>query len=132
MKKSDLTPRQRRFVTAMLTARTIAEAAAAVGVTERTGLRYLSLPDVKAALAAALDDALGQVARLAVAAMTEALETLESIHQDANAPAGARVSAARAVFEGGPKLREARVLADRMSEIETKLAQLEAQHDGEN
>jgi hypothetical protein len=57
----------------MLTARTLAEAAAA-GITERTGLRYLKDPGVEVALTATADDALSQVARRAAAAMTGALE----------------------------------------------------------
>jgi phage terminase small subunit len=53
-KPDTLTRQQRRFVAALLTARTVAEAAQAVGVTERTGLRYLAHPAVKRALSEAL------------------------------------------------------------------------------
>ena len=120
MKKNDLSPRQRRFVAAMLTARTVADAAQAVGVTERTGYKYLANPAVKRAFSAALDDAMAEATRRAVAAMTEALVTLEAIHQDGAAPAGARVSAARAILDAGPKLREALELAERVTALEKR------------
>lgn len=121
MTESELSPRQRRFVAAMLTARTVREAAAAVGVTERTGLKYLANPAVKRALGQALDDALGQATRQVVKAMTGALDTLEEIHQDPDAPTGARVSAARAILDAGPKLREALDLAERVTALEQSL-----------
>lgn len=121
MMESELRPRQRRFVAAMLTARTVREAAAAVGVTERTGLKYLANPAVKRALGQALDDALGQATRQVVKAMTGALDTLEEIHQDLDAPAGSRVSAARAILDAGPKLREALDLAERVTALEQSL-----------
>jgi transcriptional regulator with PAS, ATPase and Fis domain len=119
--ESELSPRQRRFVAAMLTARTVREAAATVGVTERTGLKYLANPAVKRALGQALDDALGQATRQVVKAMTGALETLKEIHQDPGAPTGARVSAARAILDAGPKLREALELAERVTALEESL-----------
>ena len=118
MKKTDLSARQRKFVTAMLTSPTIGGAAEAAGVTERTAYRYLNDPAVKTALSSALDDALSQATTRAVAAMTEALSTLEAIHSDADAPAGARVSAARAILDAGPRLREALDLAERVATLE--------------
>lgn len=119
MRKSDaLSTRQRRFVAAMLVSRTIEEAAHTVGVTKRTGLHYLANPAVRRALDQALDDALTQVAGQVVAAMSAALTTLEEIHGDGEAPTGARVSAARAILEGGPKLREALDLSQRLAELE--------------
>lgn len=121
MKKTDLSARQRKFVTAMLTARTVEGAAEVVGVTPRTAFRYLSDPAVKAALSSALDDALSQATTRAVAAMTEALETLTRIHRDGAAPAGARVSAARAILDAGPRLREAMDLASRIERLEQQM-----------
>ena len=117
----ELSPRQKRFVTAMLTAKTIDQAAKVVGVTERTGQKYLADPAVKRALGRALDKALGQTTRQVVVAMTSALETLEAIHTDSDAPTGARVSAARAILDAGPRLREALDLAERVTMLEEQL-----------
>ena len=116
--KDTLSTRQKRFVVAMLTAATIAEAAELAGVSERTARRYLSNPAVRRALGQALDDALTQAAGQVVNAMCAALTTLEEIHGDGEAPTGARVSAARAILEGGPKLREALDLSQRLAELE--------------
>ena len=121
MKKTDLSARQRKFVTAMLTSPTIGGAAEAAGVTERTAYRYLNDPAVKTALSSALDDALSQAAARATAAMGAALETLTRIHRDGAAPAGARVSAARAILDAGPRLREAMDLAARIERLEQQM-----------
>lgn len=121
MPKDELSSRQRRFVAAMLTARTVADAADAAGVTERTGLRYLSEPAVKRALGRAMDQALGMVTRQVIDAMTSAVQTLEAIHQDDDNSPTARVSAARAILEAGPKLREAYDLADRVAMLEQQI-----------
>ena len=117
-----LNRRQRKFIAALLTAPTIEEAAKQAGIGERTAYRYLKHPEVKRALSQALDDAMGQATRRAVDAMTEALETLTAIHTDEDAPTGARVSAARSILDAGPKLREALELAERVTELEGRLA----------
>jgi hypothetical protein len=106
----------------MLTARTVAEAAHEVGVTERTGYKYLANPDVKQAIAQALDVVLAQATRQAVAAVIGSLDTLVEIHTDRDNPAGARVSAARAIVPLGLRLREALDLAERVTELENRLA----------
>jgi len=120
-KPESLSPRQRRFVAAMMTARTVTEAAEAAGVSERTGRQYLTQPAVKAALSQALDSALHLASRQSAAAMTDALATLQEIHQDPTNPAGSRVSAARAILEAAPKLREALDLAERVTELEKRI-----------
>ena len=125
MTEKDLSPRQSRFVAAMLTARTIGEAAQAAGVTERTGKRYLKIPAVKVALGHALDSAMTQATSRAVTAMSEALETLEAIHRDEGTPAPTRVSAARAILQACPKLREAMDLAQRVAEMEERMQRIQ-------
>ena len=119
-----LNRRQRRFVAALLTSPTIEKAAKAAGIGEATAYRYLKQPAVKAELGQALDGALGQAARLAVDEMAAALETLKQIHQDRNAPASSRVSAARTILQAGPALREALDLAERVTALEQKLAEV--------
>ena len=118
-----LTMHQRRFVAALLSARTIEEAAHAAGVKRRTATRYLALDSVRAALAQALDQAEAQAVRVSVSAMTEAVGTLRAIHADKDAPTGARVSAARAILEAGPRLREILDLAERVTELEQNMGE---------
>jgi phage terminase small subunit len=121
MINAELSPRQRRFIAAMMTLRTVAEAAQAVGVSERTGYKYLSDPQVRRALSQALDNVLSQVTHRVVSNMSGALDTLEAIHTDEDAPTGARVSAARAILDSGPRLREFSELCERIAELEQQL-----------
>lgn len=120
-KRTNLSPRQARFVSALLSSPTIEAAAAAAGISSRTGRRYLRDPNVRRAISAAVDEAMGRATHLAVQAMVNALMTLEEIHTDRKAPVGPRVSAARAVLEIAPKLREALDLADRVSALEQEI-----------
>jgi len=114
----NLSARKRRFVTAMLTAGTILDAARACGLSERTAHRYVRDPAVKAALSAALDDVLAGVTRQTVAAMGAAVRTLAALHQAGDIPPGARVSAARAILGSGLTMREAVDLAQRVAALE--------------
>lgn len=116
-----LNRRQKQFVMALLTSRTIGEAAEAAGIARRTAHRYLRQAAVKHALGQALDAALGQATQRAVAGMIKALETLEAIHSDLQMPAAPRVSAARAILDAGPRLREALDLAQRVTELEQRV-----------
>ena len=105
----------------MMIGPTVAAAAAAAGIGERTAYRYMCDPAVKAALSEALDIALTGATVRTVTAMGAALDTLEAVHRDPDLSAGARVSAARAIIDGGPKLREGFDLAERVSELERRL-----------
>ena len=122
---ANLTPGQRRLVAAMLTARSVPEAAKTAGVSLRSARRWLQVPAVKADLSAALDVALAETARRTVAAMGGALDTLEEIHGDREQPAAARVSAAGRILETGPKLAELQDLARRLAELEERIAEAE-------
>jgi len=62
-----LNRRQRRFITALLTAPTIEAAAQVAGISERTGYRYLDDPEVRAELSRRQDQAVA----VAVAALSE-------------------------------------------------------------
>jgi phage terminase small subunit len=113
-----LTPRQRRFCVALLTARSVEEAGLAVGVHRRQASKYLALPAVKAELSRLLDDSTSQAVRQAVAGMAGALATLEEVHADEDTPAGARVAAARAILECGMKLRVELEIVRRLAALE--------------
>jgi hypothetical protein len=108
-------------VAALLSNPTIEAAAEAAGIHRRTAHRYLDEPNVRQVLGRELDDLMGQATRLTVRAMTSALATLQRIHTDPEAPTSSRVSAARAILDAGPKLREALDLADRVALLEENL-----------
>jgi hypothetical protein len=110
---------QETAVAALLTHPTLSEAAAHAPVNESTLRRWLKNP----AFDTAYRDARQQIVQHAIAqvqeASLEAVATLRSILADAEAPAHARVSAARTVLELGLK-------AAAMDELDHRLAALEA------
>jgi len=121
MTRNGMSTRQRRFIQAVMTSPSIKQAAAAAKVGERTAYRYLDDPAVRAALAKLQDDSMAQAARETVAAMSEALQVLRAIQNDKAAPHAARVSAARAIRDSGPRLNEQALLSERVAELEGKV-----------
>ena len=115
-----LTTKQRRFINALLVSNTIRGAAQTSAIAERTAYRWLRSDPVRSALSEALDAALSQAGARCSGAMGRALEVLLAIAEDIEAPASARVSAAKAILEGGPKLRESLEMADRVTALEQK------------
>ena len=116
-----LTPRQTRFVTALLTAPTVEAAARSSGIALRTARRWVQLPVIRAELQQAQREMLNQASRRAVASMVAALETLEAIHRNGDSAAGARVAAARAILEAGPKLIDLTDLEERLAVLEHEI-----------
>jgi len=116
-----LRPNQRRALAALLTAPTLAEAAARADVGERTLRRWLRDAAFRAELHRAQDEAMAQATRQSLAAMTGALQTLESIMADPTAQPAARVSAAKSILEHAARLYEATALAERLVALEQKV-----------
>jgi len=113
-----LSPRQQAFVTALLTAPTITHAMAAAKVPERTAYRWLADPIFLAAYRQAKRDALGHATgRLAVLA-DEAVETVQAILKDPEAPATVRLAAAKAVLDTALKVAEVEDLQARIKALE--------------
>lgn len=125
MTKPDISPNQQRFIAAMLSTRTVADAARQIGISERTAYRYLDEPQVRAALNSALDQALSATAQRAAAGMDRALDTLYAILDDPNTPLTARIAVARLLLETGPRLHETITLVQRMESVEKMLEQVE-------
>jgi hypothetical protein len=99
----------------------IKEAARAAGVSERTAYRRQQDPEFRRRVAeirsSFLSDAVGRLAE----ASTEAVSTLKAL---LNASSDSvRLSAARAILEFGPKLREHTELAERISALEKPAAE---------
>jgi hypothetical protein len=113
--------KQAAAIAALLSHRTIVEAAHQVGIGERTLLRWLQ--DDRA-FQAAYRTARRHVVQHAVAQVQQATRTavasLEAIMQDATASASARVSAAKAVLETALKGVEVEDLEARMTALETQ------------
>ena len=94
------------------------EIAAAVGVTDRAVRRHLNAPDTTAALRRLQDARLRQLTRRALTRAETALDVLHAVAQDAEQPAAARVSAARAVLDTVAKLLETTDLVERIEALE--------------
>jgi hypothetical protein len=118
MTKPDISTNQERFIAAVLSTRTIADAARQIGISERTAYRYLDDPEVRAALDSALDQALSQAAQRAAVGMDRALATLYTILEDPNTPLTGRIAVARLLLQAGPRLHENITLMQRMESIE--------------
>ena len=113
-----LSAKQRRFLSAMLTARTVAAAARQAGIAERTAYLYLAAPHVQAALNHTLDESLSHAAHQATAAMDQALAALRAILDDPAASPAARIAAARTILQVGPRLHESVTLTQRVATLE--------------
>jgi len=113
-----LSAKQRRFVAAMLSARTVADAARQAGIAERTAYLYLSNPAIQAALDHALDETLSRTAQQATAAMDRAIATLLAILDDPASPLNARIRAAHTILLVGPRLHDSVTLTQRVAALE--------------
>jgi hypothetical protein len=114
-------PRKKnQTIIALLTHQTIGEAAQAVGIAESTLWRWTKDQDFQLAYREARNQVVQQATAQMQANMSEAVQTLRNIMNDQNAPASARVSAAKSMIEIGLKAME-------IEEIESRLAVLEKQ-----
>jgi len=110
--------KQEEAIAALLTQRNTEEAARAVGVSPKTLLRWLQIPEFSAAYRKARRDAYGQsIARLQQGS-TAAATTLLKIMVDPNAPASCRIRAADSVLGHAAKAIEIEDIEARVSELE--------------
>jgi hypothetical protein len=86
-------------IAGLLAQRNVEEAARAAGIGKQTLIRWLKLPEFKAAYLEARRAAVSQSTARLQQASSAAVATLLKIMVDANAPAGARVRAADRVLE---------------------------------
>jgi hypothetical protein len=115
-----LTPRQEQSITALLVQGSLQAAAEASGVHEKTLRRWLRDDAVfqmayREARRAVVQQAIVQVQR----ATGEAVETLRAVMQDSEAPASAKVSAAKTILETAVKAVELEDLEARIVALET-------------
>ena len=108
-------------IASLLTAPRIADAAAAVGVSESTIDRWLAEPEFRAAYRAAQRQALQQ----AIGALQagSAVTVLRAAMLDQSATAASRVAAARVVLEFSFRGAEMADLEERLEVVESQIAQ---------
>lgn len=115
-----LTPDQRAFVEAMLTHRSIRQAAMAANVPAATATRWMRRPAVVAALRDARRQVVGEALMALQLATGEAVETLRD-QLTTSKPSVVRVMAARAILDTAIKITLAEDLGERVAQLEAQL-----------
>ncbi len=117
-----LTPVKQRAIDAILSTRSIAEAATVADCSLRTLHRWLKEPAFKTALTNAEGELLAAATRRLLHHHDTATTVVLSIMLDKSISAGVRLRAAQIVIETMLKLRELRNVEERLSALEAALA----------
>jgi hypothetical protein len=121
--KLQLGHKKEEAIVALLSQRSVEDAARIVNIPARTLYRWLKEPEFNAAYRGARRDAFSQsVARLQQMSAA-AVSTLGKIMVDANAPAASRVRAAHSILDHAAKAIE-------IEDLEARLAALEGSAEG--
>ena len=116
---------QHRAITELLSSKSVAAAAVATGVHERTLFRWMGEPDFRQALSDAEGALLDAATRRLLKLQEKALDTLEAALDGGSE--GARLRAAQTAIEHMPKIRETRNLEQRLAELEQEVAMAKAE-----
>lgn len=113
-----MTPNKEKLLAALLTSRSKKEAAAAAGIAERTMRTYFEDPEFcqryREAFAGVIEDA----TRQAQALLIPALSTLQTVMEDEEIPAQARITAAKSIIDYSLKLTEQADILEQLRELE--------------
>ena len=110
--------KQEAAIAALLSQRTVEDAARVAGVGTRTLFRWLEVPEFREAYLQARRQAFGQASARLQQATGAAVSVLLALMLDGNAPAASQVRAAHSVLDMAAKALE-------LEDIETRLRQLE-------
>lgn len=110
--------RQSKAIAALLSSKNVPEAAAAVGLGERTLYRYLSDPAFRLALSNAEAEAIDNATRRLVTLTDLAIDTIAEVLSDSASSAGVKIRAAGQVLDYLLKLRELRNIEQRLLILE--------------
>jgi hypothetical protein len=105
-------------VIALMTHRSVEDAARSIGVNADTLLRWMKLPEFKTALREARREAYGQAISRLEHASGAAVTTLLKVMTDQNTPASSRVRAADCVLDHARHAIEVEDIEVRVSELE--------------
>ncbi|EGO62587.1 hypothetical protein [Acetonema longum] len=117
--------REDTILQALITHRTIREAAQAARVTERTIYDYLSNPAFKARYQAVSDDVVRGAANNLRDRMSGAVDVIAGVMDDAEARPQDRLTAAKAILDYGAKYTEMRDILERMQILEDAVSKIE-------
>lgn len=116
-----LSPKKRRAIAALLTARTVEEAAQAANISSRTVWRWIREPDFSQAMRQAENEAIGAAVRALVGDLVANFATMRAARDDTTEPAAVRLRAAQALDNSALRWIELRELTDRISRLEAAL-----------
>lgn len=122
--QNGLTRRQLKAIGALLCNPTLAQAAASVGIAERTLNRWLRQPAFKAALRSAESEAISEAVRVLVSDLQVSHATMRLLRDDVLAPGSVRLRAAQVLDEITFRWHEVVNVDARLTEIERKLEEL--------
>ena len=111
-----MTPNKEKLLAALLTSRSKKEAAAAAGIAERTMRTYFEDPEFcqryREAFAGVVQDATRRAQQL----LEPALSTLQTVMEDEEIPAQARITAAKSIIDYSLKLTEQADILEQLRE----------------
>lgn len=119
--QSELTPRQRRAVLALLSEKDVRAAALAAKVPERSLWRWLALPAFRAALTQAEGDLIDKATRRLLNLQDPAISVITVVLADKTISPGIRLRAAQSVLDYMIRLRELRNTEERLEELERRV-----------
>lgn len=121
-----MTPNKEKLLAALLTSRSKKEAAAAAGIAERTMRTYFEDPEFcqryREAFAGVVQDATRRAQQL----LEPALSTLQTVMEDEEIPAQARITAAKSIIDYSLKLTEQTDILEQLRELEEWREELNA------
>lgn len=123
MENEKLTTAQQRAITALLTTKSIVEAAKTAKIAERTLRRWLAEDEAfRQALTMAEGELITLATRRLLGLQSKALGVLEAVLDDADMSASIKLRAAMAVFDYTLKLREWNNIEQRLAALEASIA----------
>lgn len=125
-----LTRNQRRALAAILANRTLADAAASCGLSEKTLYRYCEMPAFRQALTEAETATIDAAGRQLLDGQFEALETLNQIRQHGKKDSDRRL-AAQAWMDLTLRWRELRNTEQRITALAEEIEKLKVQYEQE-
>ena len=121
-----LTQNQQKAITALLSSPTREEAARKCGLTSRTLRVYFQSDEFCEAYRSAFQELTESATRQAQRLLSPALDTLEEVMNDADAPPAARTNAARIAIECSMRLTEQNDIMRQLDELERWKEELNA------
>ena len=113
-----MTPNKEKLLAALLTSRTKKDAAAAAGISDRTMRSYFEDKEFcqryREAFAGVVQDATRRAQQL----LEPALSTLQTVMEDEEIPAQARITAARSIIDYSMRLTEQNDIMRQLDELE--------------